>query len=88
MDIIIPVKAQITDRTAEQSVTEKKLLHIRMADKAGKITNADISREPTRFIANTMIIAIMTAISRLYRFALIPVAFAKFSSKVTAKILL
>ena len=59
-----------------------------MADSAGKITSAEISSEPTRFIASTMTTATMTAISRLYRSAFVPTALAKSSSKVTAKILL
>lgn len=46
-------------------VTLRKLLNIRMADSAGKITSAEISREPTRFIASTMMTATTTAISRL-----------------------
>ena len=57
-------------------------------DKAGKITSAEISSEPTRFMARTMITATISAIRRLYALAFVPVAFAKFSSKVTAKILL
>ena len=61
---------------------------MRMADSAGKITSAEISSEPTRFIASTITTAMMMAISRLYRSAFVPTALAKFSSKVTAKILL
>lgn len=38
-------------------------MHI--ADKDGKITKADINKEPTRFIAKTMIIAITIANIRL-----------------------
>ena len=59
-----------------------------IADKAGKITRAEISSDPTRFIASTIITAIITAIKRLYLLVLVPVADAKFSSKVTANILL
>ena len=81
----MPSSAQHTDSTAEQTVTERKLLNTRMAESAGKITSAEMSSEPTRFIASTMITATMTAISRLYSFAFVPVAWAKVSSKVTAK---
>ena len=37
----------------------------RIADRAGKITSAEISREPTRFIASTIITPTTTAIRRL-----------------------
>ena len=60
-----PVSEQITETTAEHIVTERKLLKTRIAERAGKITRAEIRREPTRFIASTMIIAIMIAITRL-----------------------
>ena len=79
--------AQITDNTTEQIVTHKKVLNIRIADNAGNITNAEIRRDPTRFIARTIMIAVITAISKLYASVFIPVAFAKVSSKVTEKIL-
>ena len=65
MDARMPSSAQKTERTAAQMVTLRKLLNIRMADSAGKITSAEISREPTRFIASTMMTATTTAISRL-----------------------
>lgn len=88
IDRIIPVSAHITDITAEQSITALKLLNTLIADNAGKIISAEISREPTRFIASTIISAVTTAISRLYRFEFVPVADEKFSSNVTANILL
>ena len=87
IEIKMPDEAQNTDKTAEQTVTARKLLNTRIADSAGNTTNADINREPTKFIAKTITTAIITAISRLYKFALTPVARAKFSSKVTEKIL-
>ena len=40
---------------AEQTVTLRKLLKTRIAERAGKITSAEISKDPTRFIANTII---------------------------------
>ena len=88
METRIPVNEQNTDNVAEQTVTVLKLLKILIADNAGKITKAEISREPTRFIASTIITATMTANKRLYNSAFVPVACAKLSSKVTAKILL
>ena len=65
MEITIPDSAHITDNTEEQIVTLLKLLNNRMEDRAGKMIRADISRDPTRFIASTMITAIMIAIIRL-----------------------
>ena len=61
----MPAVALKTDNTAALIVTERKDLNNRIADNAGKITSAEISREPTRFIASTIITAITTAISRL-----------------------
>ena len=63
--IKIPVIAHATEMIAEQIVTEKKLLKTRIAEIAGKITSAEIKSEPTRFIASTMITAMMMAIARL-----------------------
>ena len=88
METRMPEKAHTTDRIAENTVTILKLLKSRMADNAGKITRAEISREPTRFMASTMMTAMMIAIIKLYAFVFTPVAFAKFSSNVTPKILL
>ena len=82
---IIPVKAQKTEITAEQIVTDLKLLKILIAERAGKITRADTRSDPTRFIARTMITAITVAMRRFRRFAFVPTALAKFSSNVTAK---
>ena len=84
---MIPAAAQNTERTAAQMVTARKLLNNLMADIAGKITRAEISKDPTRFMAITMTTAVTTARIRLYTLALVPVAEAKLSSKVTAKIL-
>ena len=83
----MPTNAQTTEIHAEQIVTERKLLNTRIAESAGKITSAEISSEPTRFMAITMMMAMITAMIRLYTPALVPVARAKFSSKVTEKIL-
>lgn len=65
IEIIMPDKAHTTENIAEQIVTARKFLNKRIAESAGKITRADISREPTRFIANTMMTAMITAIKRL-----------------------
>lgn len=60
-----PEIEQITETQAEQIVTDRKLLKIRIAERAGKITSAEISSEPTRFIARTMITAMIMASTRL-----------------------
>ena len=60
-----PATAQKTDIIAEQITTPLKFLITRIADSAGKITSADIRSEPTRFIPNTIITAIITAINKL-----------------------
>ena len=88
IDMRSPVTEHTTDTTAEQIVTERKLLNTRIAERAGKITRAEIKSEPTRFIARTIITAMIIAITRLYACACVPTAVAKFSSKVTQKILL
>ena len=87
IETMIPAAEQMTDITAEQRITERKLLKSRIADSAGKIISAEIKSDPTRFIARTITDAVMTAIRRLYRPARIPVACEKVSSKVTEKIL-
>ena len=82
-----PIDAQKSDIITEQTITLLKLLNTLIAESAGNIISADIRSEPTKFMANTMMTAITTAISRLYRSERMPVAFAKLSSKVTANIL-
>lgn len=58
IDIIIPANAHTTDITADPIVTALKLKNRRIADSAGNIINAEISNEPTKFIASTIITAI------------------------------
>ena len=84
----IPVTAQKTEITAEHITALLKLLKIRIEARAGNIINAEIKSEPTKFIARTIIIAVIIAISKLYKSDFIPVDLANVSSKVTAKILL
>ncbi len=88
MEINKPEAAAKTEIIAELIVTDLKLLKTRIALSAGKIIKADINNEPTRFIAKTIMTAVIIAINKLYKLALTPVALAKFSSKVTANILL
>ena len=61
----IPMIAQITEITVEVITTLLNVRAIRIAESAGKITSADRRSEPTRFIARTMITAVITAIKRL-----------------------
>ena len=70
----MPISEQITDMVAAATVTEKKLLNTRMAESAGNTTRADTRSAPTRFMASTIIVATMTAISRLKSAVLTPVA--------------
>ena len=60
IDITIPSTAPSTDNTAAYIITSLKLFMIRMADNAGNTSNAVIRREPTRFIARTIITAVIT----------------------------
>ena len=84
MEAKIPVAVQVTDKIAEQIVTDLNDLKMRIALNAGKIIKAEIRSEPTRFIAKTMITAVTTAINKLYKFVFTPVALANDSSNVTA----
>ena len=63
MEMMIPKNAQKTEIMHENIVTCLKLLNILIAESAGNITRAEISREPTRFMASTIMMAIMTAIT-------------------------
>ena len=65
IEIKRPVRAQITDMIAEQIVTLLKLLNTLIADRAGKITRADMSREPTSCMDTTIMTAMTMAMSRL-----------------------
>lgn len=60
-----PSAEQTTEITADEIVTALKLLKSRIDDRAGKITRAEIKSEPTRFMARTIIIAMIIAITRL-----------------------
>ena len=60
-----PATAQITETEALQIVTDLNVLKSRIAESDGNITRALIRREPTRFMASTIITAIIMAITRL-----------------------
>ena len=65
IEVSIPITAQATEIIAEHTMTARKLLNNLIADNAGNIMSAVINSEPTRFIASTIIIAVITAIRRL-----------------------
>ena len=81
----MPTDEQTTDIIAAKITVVLKLLAMRIAESAGNIISAEISNEPTRRIASTIITAVVTAVRRLLKVALTPEARAKSSSKVTAK---
>ena len=66
IDMNMPARAQKTEKTADETVTALKLLNTLIDAMAGKMTRADMRSEPTRFMASTMMTAIITAIRRLY----------------------
>ena len=61
----IPISAQSVETIAAVITTPLKVRATRIAESAGKITSAEIRSEPTRFIASTIMTAVITAISRL-----------------------
>ena len=65
MDASKPTTVQTTEIQAEQIVTDLKFLKTLIADNAGNTTKAEISNEPTSFIARTITTAITTAIIKL-----------------------
>ena len=65
IDERMPNIAQKTDITAEKRMTDLKFLKSRMDERDGKMIRAEIKREPTRFMARTITMAIITAIKRL-----------------------
>ena len=87
-EIKSPIPVHTTEKTADDIVTDRKLLNTHIEASAGNTTSADIRSEPTRFIANTTIKAIFTAVHNFYFLVFITVETAKFSSIVTAYLLL
>ena len=88
IDARIPVIAPNTDMEQEETITFLKLLKSNIAETEGKMIRAEIKREPTRFIASTMITAMTAASMTFKKRVFVPHANAKSSSKVMAKILL
>ena len=83
----MPMQKHTTATAPEDHTTARKLLKIRMEVNAGKMIRLEIIIAPIICIPSTMVTAVSTAINILYADTLTPVALAKLSSKVTAKIL-
>lgn len=83
-----PVKKHTTETIADIVTTVLNVLQTRIAVSAGKITILEMSIAPMILMPITIVIAVRSAISVLYIPVCVPVAFAKVSSNVTAKILL
>lgn len=62
---VSPTMAQKTDIILDIIVTLLNVLHILIDDIAGNTISADTRREPTRFIASTITIAVIVAIRKL-----------------------
>ena len=78
----------MTESRAELKITCRKVLNTCIEDSGGKTIKLEIKSAPIIRMPKTIVTADKNAMSALYTSALIPVALAKFSSKVTAKILL
>ena len=84
----LPKRKQTTATIAAQTVTALKFFNTRIEVSAGNINRLDMSSAPMILIPKAIVIAVKNASTALYSPALTPVARAKVSSKVTAKILL
>ena len=63
---VLPKRAKLRamNLLTKRPYTEKKLRQTRIADRAGNTTSAEISSDPTRFIARTITTAIRTAMRK------------------------
>ena len=61
----MPAAKQHTASTAEQTVTERKLLNTLMAESAGKIMRLDMSSAPIMRMPSTTVTAVSMANSKL-----------------------
>ena len=61
----IPIKKHTIDITAEDIITDLKLLNTLIDDNAGNIIRLDINNEPINLMPITMVIAVSTAIKKL-----------------------
>ena len=81
-----PAIKHTRETETEHISTPLNVVQTRIAVMAGKTISAEIINEPIIFMPSTIVSAVKTAISILYKFVLMPVAFEKFSSNVTANI--
>lgn len=88
IEMQIPTNVPTTEIIPAEMMTDLNVLNILIAASAGKIIKAEISKEPTKFMAKTITTAERTAIKMLMNPTLTPVALAKFSSNVIENILL
>ena len=65
MDRLIPIIDANTAIMPDAMITLLKLLNSLIAESVGKTINADVRRAPTKFMARTIITAVITAIMRL-----------------------
>ena len=77
---------QTIDIISADIVTFLKLLKTLIDVNDGKMIRLEISKAPINLIPKTIVIEVRNAINMLYKLDFVPVALAKFSSKVTAKI--
>lgn len=82
----IPVAAHMMENITENIITDLKLLYKHIADNAGNMISAEISSDPTRFMARTIVIAVTIASKVLYSPVFTPDALENGSSNVIANI--
>ena len=81
-----PIIKHTADKTAEHITTLLNLLHTRIDVSAGKIIRLEIRSVPIILIPSTTVTAVRTDNTVLYNPVFTPVALAKLSSNVIAKI--
>lgn len=84
--MIIPAAAHMIENITENIITDLKLLYKHIADNAGNMISAEISSDPTRFMARTIVIAVTIASKVLYSSVFTPEALENGSSNVIANI--
>ena len=83
-----PTRNEESETEAAEKTTPRKLLKKRIEVTAGNIISPEMSSAPISLMPTAIVTPVSTAITMLQRSASTPVALAKSSSKVTAKILL
>ena len=87
-DIVIPKINEIKETITLEITTLLNFLNICIDESVGKIIKLDIKRDPISLIPRTTTTEHKLAKIILYKFVLIPIDLANFSSKVKANILL